>query len=204
MMLQTFIVACLISFAGSIPPGSINISVMQLSMQDHRRAAFFLAIGAGVTEFLYAGFTVAFYKYLTDNAELNQIFLSITAAALIILGVYNLFLKTTSKNFSKSDKMRGRAGFTRGVLLGLLNPMTMPFWLAVTSYLMAYNWISLESNHYWMYVVGLTVGTIILLWSVDILGSKFTKVADNRIIVHVVPGLIFIGMGVLNILEILK
>ncbi len=204
MALQTFLVAYLVSFIGSIPPGAINISVMQLSIQDHRRAAFFLSVGAGLTEMIYAGITIAFFRYLLNNADINKLLFLITGIFLVVLGIFNIRSRSTSKSYNNSEKMKGRMGFTRGVILGILNPLTIPFWLAVTGYLAAHNWISLENIHYWMYVLGLSSGTICLLWCVDLLGSKFRKVADNRLVVHIIPGLLFIVMGIFNLLELLK
>ncbi len=201
-MIQTFFVAFAVSFAGSIPPGSINISVMQMSVQNHRRAALFLALGASVVEFLYAGITVSFYQYLSENDNFNKYFLSISGGFLIILGIINILSKTSFSNYRERRKVRGRAGLTKGIVLGLLNPMTLPFWLAVTSYLMTHNWISLTGNYFWSYTTGLTVGTFSLLCGVDILGSRFQTIADNRFVVHIVPGLIFIAMGIFNIIEL--
>jgi threonine/homoserine/homoserine lactone efflux protein len=118
----------------------------------------------------------------------------ITSIALIGLGVWNLRSKTSSKSVDVSfDK--GRHGFVKGVLLGFLNPMTIPFWLAITTYLENDGLIDVHGVGFWMYLTGLSVGTFLLLVLVSLLGFRFTRVSDNVFLVHRLPGLILLAVG---------
>jgi len=201
MNLQTLIVAFVVSYIGSIPPGTINVSVMQLAMQKRRRAAIFLALAASAVEFVYAGFTVQFHILLTSNPTLATYFKIITSVALIGLGLWNIFAKMTSESvIVKGEK--GRHGFLRGILLGIFNPMTIPFWLAITTYLENDGLVSVDGACFWMYLVGLTAGTFCLLLTVNALGSQFTRIADNKFLVHKVPGLILLGIGTYFLLKL--
>lgn len=199
--IEVFLVAFLVSYLGSIPPGTINISVMQLSIQSHRRAALFFGLGASLVELVYAGATVKFQQYLFEHENLTYGFQVVTAIVLIVLGLANLFSRSNSKSFMSHGSIRRRTGFKRGVVLGLLNPLTIPFWLAVTGYLVSHNWITVSGYNFWAYVIGLALGTFILMVTVDLLGSKFQRVADNSFLVHKVPGILFIMMGLYNIYE---
>ncbi len=202
MSLQVLIVAFVVSYLGSIPPGTINITSMQLSVQGLKRLAFFFALAASLTEFVYAGITVKFQIFLSQRTGFTENFTLITAVAMIVLGVINLFSKTdTEKLMSRTAQIKGRNGFKKGVILGLLNPLTIPFWLTVTAYLQANQWISLKEYHFWIYISGLTVGTFLLLLTVNRLGSKFTNIANNQCLVHKVPGITFLGLGLYNIYQ---
>lgn len=202
MNLQTLTVAFVVSYIGSIPPGTINVSVMQLAMQRRHRAAVFLAFSASVVEFIYAGFTVQFHILLTENENLADYFRIITSVALIGLGLWNLFAKATSQSVIVNSE-KGRHGFLRGMMLGILNPMTIPFWLAITTYLENDGLIQIEGLSFWMYLIGLSAGTFCLLVTVNALGSRFTKIADNKIIVHKVPGLILLSIGIYFLVKLL-
>jgi threonine/homoserine/homoserine lactone efflux protein len=193
-----FLIATLVSFVGSIPPGTINVSVMQLSMLNQRRAALFLGLGAATVEFVYAGITVKFQQFLMENRELELYFQVITASVLVILGIINLFSKTNSNDFETKDIVKRRTGFKKGALLGILNPLTLPYWLVVTTYLETHQWVQLQGIRYWAYISGISVGTFLLMIFVDVLGNKFKQVSDNSFLVHKVPGLIFLGMGLYN------
>ncbi|WP_258100281.1 LysE family translocator [Marinoscillum pacificum] len=202
MALQVFIVAFVVSYLGSIPPGTINITTMQLSVQGLKRPAFFFALAASLTEFVYAGVTVKFQIFLSERPGFTENFTLITAIAMIVLGVINLFAKTdTEKLINRTAEIKGRNGFKKGVLLGILNPLTIPFWLTVTAYLQANKWISLKEYHFWIYLTGLTIGTFLLLLTVNRLGRKFTNIASNQFLVHKVPGIAFLGLGLYNMYQ---
>lgn len=202
MNLQTLLVAFVVSYLGSIPPGTINVSVMQLAIQKRRRAAIFLAFAASAVEFVYAGFTVQFHILLTANPTLSTYFKIITSIALIGLGLWNIFSKPKSDSVLFKE-VKGRHGFMKGVLLGILNPMTIPFWLAITTYLENDGLVSVTGFCFWLYLIGLTAGTFCLLITVNALGSKFTKVADNRFLVQKVPGMMLLGIGVYFLLKLI-
>lgn len=203
MILQTLIVAFIVSYIGSIPPGTINVSVMQLAILKKRRAAIFFAFAASSIEFFYAGITVQFHIFLNNNETISSYFQIITAVALIGLGLNNIFSKSTSSSVKVDTKITGRHGFLRGVILGLLNPMTIPFWLAITTYLENDNWIDVDGYGFWMYLLGLSTGTFCLLLTVNASGKRFTKIADNSFLVHKVPGFLLLGLGIYFLIKLI-
>ncbi|MEP1033995.1 LysE family transporter [Ekhidna sp.] len=202
MILQTLIVAFIVSYIGSIPPGTINVSVMQLAILHKRRAAIFFALAASAVEFVYAGITVQFHIFLNNNDVIADYFRIITSLALIGLGLFNIFSKSTSSSVKVDTKLTGRHGFARGLLLGFLNPMTIPFWLAITTYLENDQWVSVEGYGFWMYLIGLSTGTFCLLFTVNALGKRFVRIADNPFLVHKVPGFLLFGLGVYFLLKL--
>ncbi|NQZ76575.1 MAG: LysE family transporter, partial [Ekhidna sp.] len=187
---------------GSIPPGTINVSVMQLAILNKRRAAIFLALAASSVEFIYAGITVQFHIFLNQNESIADYFRIVTSIALIGLGISNIISKSTSKSIKLDTKVSGRHGFVRGLVLGFLNPMTIPFWLAITTYLENDHVINLQGFGFWIYLVGLSLGTFCLLVTVNALGRRFTRIADNHFLVHKVPGFILLGLGVYFLLKL--
>lgn len=202
MIIQTLLVAFFVSYAGSIPPGTINVSVMQLAMQKKQRAALFLALAASAVEFIYAGFTVQFHIFLNNEESIADYFRIITSLALIGLGIWNLTVKS-SKESVIDKEAKGRHGFMKGIMLGILNPMTIPFWLAITTYLENDELISVEGLSFWMYLIGLSTGTFFLLLTVSALGKRFSKVADNKFLVLRVPGIILLGLGCYFLVKLL-
>ncbi|MFK7953944.1 MAG: LysE family translocator [Ekhidna sp.] len=202
MILQTLFVAFAVSYIGSIPPGTLNISVMQLSILKKHRAALFFSLAATLVEFVYAGITVQFHIFLNNNETISGYFQIITAIALIGLGISNLVSTSSSKSVKVNQELTGRHGFRKGLILGLLNPMSIPFWLAITTYLENDDLISVDTFGFWSYLVGLSAGTFCLLLTVDAAGKRFTKVSDNDFLVHKVPGLILLGLGVYFLLKL--
>jgi threonine/homoserine/homoserine lactone efflux protein len=197
---QVFFISFIVSYLGSIPPGTINISAMQMTILGYKRAALFFALAASLTEFAYAGITVKFQIFLSESPFITDHFQIITAIAMLGLGILNLTSKTKSSKFERKDSFKGRNGFKSGVLLGLLNPLTIPFWLAVTAYLQSNEWISLTGSYFWIYLTGISTGTFALLLTINVIGKKFTSIADNQFIVYKVPGVAFICLGLYNLI----
>lgn len=196
MILEVVLITFIISYLGSIPPGVANVSVMQMAMQNHKRAAVFFSISASLVEFLYAGLTVKFQIFLQRSTQLEAYFQIITAVALVAVGLLNLRNKSSTGSVKSQDSVRGRDGFKKGIVLGFLNPMTIPFWLMVTAYIQNHDVIPLDGINYWMYLVGISTGTFALLMTVLWLGNKFTRISDNQLLVHKVPGILLIGLGI--------
>ena len=196
MILQVFLVAFIISYLGSIPPGVANVSVVQMAMKKHRRAAFFFSLSASLVEFLYAGLTVKFQIFLQTSTQMEDYFHAITAAALIGVGVLSLRSKAKSEDVNGQEIAKGREGFRKGIILGFLNPMTIPFWLMVTAYIQNHKVIPITGPAYWTYLAGISSGTFVLLMTVLWLGNKFTRISDNQLLVHKVPGILLIGLGI--------
>ncbi len=196
MILQVFLVSFFISYLGSIPPGVANVSVVQMAMQNHKRAAIFFSLSASLVEFLYAGLTVKFQIYLKSSTQLEDYFHIITAIALVGVGILSLRDKSKSSDLHSEDAISGTSGFKRGIVLGFLNPMTIPFWLMVTAYLQNHDVIPLDGAPYWTYLAGISAGTFVLLMTVLWLGNKFTQISDNQLLVHKVPGILLIGLGI--------
>lgn len=176
---------------------------MQLSMLKKHRAALFLAFSASAIEFIYAGITVQFHLLLTANPEISLYFKLITAIALIALGIWNLSIKTSEGKSIPQQAVTGRHGFYRGTLLGLLNPMTIPFWLAMTAYLENDKLVEISGSGFWIYLAGLSSGTFFLLLTVDALGKRFSNVASNPFLVKKIPGIILLLMGGYFLVKIL-
>jgi len=191
--LATFLVGLFFSYLGSIPPGMINISVLQLSMQNKKGAALSFTAAAVLVEFVYAAIAIQFQIYLSENTAITKHFQLITASVLILLGLFNLFKKKKQQMpLKKGDK---RNAFKRGTLISLANPLSIPFWLAVTAYLQANKWINLSNLGFWSYISGISTGTFLLLISIVFLAAKYSIILNNHFLVYRVPGLLFIGMG---------
>ncbi len=201
MILQVFLVSFIISYLGSIPPGVGNVSVVQMGIQNHKRAAIFFSLAASLVEFLYAGLTVKFQIYLKSSTQLEDYFQIITALALIGVGILSIRSKAKSADVQGEEIAKGRTGFKRGLILGFLNPMTIPFWLMVTAYIQGQDLIPLDGMAYWFYLIGLSSGTFMLLMTVLWLGNKFTRISDNQLLVHKVPGILLIGLGVYTMVK---
>lgn len=182
---------------GTIPPATINITVMQLSLKKKVRSALSLSLGAALIDTTYAALAVQIQIYLAEQLEFTNYFYLIAALVLLTLGVVSVRAKMPEPDVRPVDSEK--TGFIKGVILGILNPLAMPFWLGWTTYLQVNGLINLMGMNYWSYVLGVFLGELTLLFIIVRIGKRFTRVSNNRTIVNVIPGVFFIFLGLVNL-----
>lgn len=199
MIFQVFFLSFIISLVGTIPPATINITVMQLSLKRKAKTAYFLALGAALIDDVYGALAVRIQIYLSEQIEFTNFFYLLAAAVLLVLGVFSIRSKTSSSDVKPIDDVK--KGFAKGVVLGILNPLAMPFWLGVTTFLQVNGLVDLSGNNYWSYVLGVFLGEFLMLVIIIRIGSRFTRVADNQLIVNTIPGVAFLLLAAANFIQ---
>lgn len=200
VVIQTFLVAFFFSYIGSIPPGTINISVIQLTLNGRLKEAIHFALAAAFVEFFYATFAVGVQFFLVSKLDFTLHFKIVAASAMIVLGLVNFFGK--SKKAGKQKSKIPMTGFKKGMVISIFNPLAIPFWIAVTAYLESQSWVKIDSQTFWVYILGISTGTFLLLATLVFIVSKF-KISFDNLIVNKVTGLIFVGLGIYTFLTLL-
>ncbi len=193
MIIQVFIIGTIISFIGSIPPGTLNLAVLQLGMEHKIKAAIRFALAVSIIEYPYAWIAVVFESWITSSPVIVDNFQLITAIVMLLIGGFSVWSARKPSEFSVKFN---ESGFRRGLILSILNPMAIPFWIAYTAFLKSQGWIELSTS--WRvhsYVLGTSVGVMILLTLFTFLAKRLSSyVKDNRI-VKLVPGLTLLVLG---------
>ena len=201
MIWQNLILGFVFSFIGSIPPGTINLSVIQLSLRQHVGAAFRMALAAAMIEFVYAAIAIKFQIFITNTPGVQENFKLISAAVLILLGVVNLI--PSRKKPSKKPLPLTTSGFRKGVLISLANPLAMPFWIGVTAYLQSNEWVNFEEVTIWSYVCGISLGTIALLSVFALTGYRTARyVSQDNKYIKIIPGVVLLSLGLYSLVQL--
>jgi threonine/homoserine/homoserine lactone efflux protein len=193
MIVQVFLVGIIISFIGSIPPGTLNLAVLQLGMEQKVKTALRFALAVSIIEYPYAWIGVVFEDWVTSSPLIVDNFQLITAIVMTVIGAFSIWSARKPSEFSVRFN---ESGFRRGIILSILNPMAIPFWVAYTAFLKSQGWIDLSTP--WLvhsYVLGTAVGVMILLIIFAFLAKRLAHyVKDNRI-VKMVPGVTLLVLG---------
>jgi threonine/homoserine/homoserine lactone efflux protein len=191
--LQAFIVGALFSFLGSIPPGTLNVCVLKLGVEGKIKAALRFALAVSIIEYPYAWIATRFEDWVTSSPVIISNFQLITALAMTSLGVFTLW---TSLNPTAFSSHFYESGFRRGLVLSILNPMAIPFWIGVTAYLKAQRWINIETplrEH--AYIFGTSVGVMTLLALFTFLAKKLSPYIQQSTFIKLAPGFIILCLG---------
>ncbi len=191
--LWVFFLGFFFSFIGSIPPGTLNITVLQLGLDRNIKVAFRFALAVAIIEYPYAWIGVQFEYYISSSPVVLENFQLIAALAMTILGISNLWPTRTATGFAKKFS---ESGFRRGIILSLLNPMAIPYWMGFTAYLKVQGWIDLSTaGLLHSYVLGTAVGALALLALLVVFAQRLAPYIQGSRWIKIIPGLILLGLG---------
>lgn len=200
--LLSFLVAFAFSFIGMIPPGTINLSIIQLGLSGKISVAMRFSMAAAVIEYPYAWLAIEFEDLITSSTEFTESFQLVTGFVMIVLGVLSLW-STQQKQSSFAVRFQA-SGFRRGVFLALLNPQALPYWLAITAYIKSVGWLDLSTGlEIHSYLVGVSLGTLAFLMILAYLSEMVEKYFKQNTLLKKIPGYTLIVLGVYSITECL-
>lgn len=192
-LLQNFLFAFLFSFLGSIPPGTLNLTVLQLGLEKKISIAWRFAVAAAIVEYPYAWLAVAFEGYITSSPLILNNFKLISAVVMLALGGINIWSALKPTVFTERFQ---ESGFRRGVILSILNPLALPFWIAITAYLKVQGWIALpDQAHLHVYLLGISLGAFALFILVAYLAKKMVLLMKSDSKVKLIPGFVLLALG---------
>jgi threonine/homoserine/homoserine lactone efflux protein len=191
--IQVFLIGIVFSFLGSIPPGTLNLCVLQLGLEKKVATALRFALAVSIIEYPYTWIAIQFEYWITSSPTVTENFQLITAVVMLVIGVITLWSarKPTSLTVRFNE-----SGFRRGLVLSILNPMAIPFWIGVTAYLKAQYWIDLSTTgllH--AYVLGTSIGALLLLTLFALLAKWLSGYVRNNSIVKLIPGITILVLG---------
>ena len=196
-VLQTFLMAFIFSFLGSVPPGTLNLTVLRLGLEHKMDVAWRFALAAALVEYPYAWLALLFEDWITSSPAIINNFKLISAIVMITLGV--LTIRAASKPVKAAETVR-ESGFRKGLLLSILNPLALPFWIGITAYLKSQGWINLSgATEVHSYLLGICLGALALLISVAYLAQKAAKIFSAQ--AKFVPGIVLLMLGVYALVQ---
>ena len=189
-----FILGAVFSFLGSIPPGTLNMLVLQMGLEGRVRAALKFSMAVAIIEYPYAWIAVEFEAWVTRNPVILEHFQLITAVVMTAAGV--LVLRSTL-SAGPQPVQSNDSGFRRGLILSILNPMAIPFWMAITAFLRSSGWLDITTPiRLHSYVLGTSVGTILLLLIFIFLARRVAGYATGNNWIKKVPGVVLVVLGI--------
>lgn len=191
--LWVFFLGFVFSYIGSIPPGTLNVTVLQLALDRQVNIALRFAVAVSIIEYPYAWIGVQFEYYISRSPLILENFQLIAALVMTLLGISNLLPSRTPTGFARKFQ---ESGFRRGILLSLLNPMAIPYWMGFTAYLKVQGWIDLSSvGLLHSYVFGTAVGTMALLGTLIFFAQRVAPYVQGSRWLKIIPGLVLLGLG---------
>jgi threonine/homoserine/homoserine lactone efflux protein len=170
LFFRIFFWGMLISFLGSLPPGTMNMAALHISAQQGMGEGFIYATGSMLAEVTIVRIALVSIKWMVSQHRLFYWFEILTLILLMAMAWVCFTQSPGSHNFSNDILQRSSSPFWLGLVLSTINPLHIPFWLGWSTVLMNKNILQTKPNQYNWYVSGIGLGTM-LGFSVFIFGG---------------------------------
>jgi threonine/homoserine/homoserine lactone efflux protein len=161
MIFLTFFIGLIANFIGYIPPGNINMALVQITINRGIKQALQFIIAFSCVEFFFTYFIMNAADWLSQQLNLNTV---IDWIMVILFGTMGVITWIHRKKAPESKKYSERDSLKYGILLGFLNPMQVPFWMITGTYLITHEWIETGRLALIIFSVGSAAGAFLCLF----------------------------------------
>jgi threonine/homoserine/homoserine lactone efflux protein len=194
-----------ISFLGTLPMGTLNISAMQISVTDGIRPALWFTSGAILVEVIYVRLTLVAMGWFRDHMKLLKVMEWLTLAIILTLAISSFYTAMHPAVRSNPILSNSVHRFWLGAGLSAVNPLQIPFWFGWSTVLSDRLILKREGNQYILYIAGIGFGTLIG-HCIFIFGGKLLVESLNtsQDIIQWVIGGIFLATAIIQLIKMLK
>lgn len=168
------------SFVFSLPPGIINLSVLDATVRKSLKSGVILAAAACIIEFVQSFIGAKFSSWFFENPTISLIIKIAIIPIFAVLSIRYLIksyqaFKRKKAGIEEQLPKRRIGSFGKGLMVGILNPIAIPFFLVLAAKsaeegLLRNTWPSI-----FIYVAGTTIGTFLAFLAYGILSRFIAK-----------------------------
>lgn len=165
------------SFLGSIPFGTVNVSVIDTTVRKSFKAGLQIAIAAGIVEMVQSFIAVHCSMFITKYVQ-DSIYVKIFIIILLLgIGLFFFLRKGISDTKSETNKKFKVSDFAKGAILGLINPQALPFYVFVITWLEGQSLIEVhhEAFNILFFLLGTSAGRFLALLLYGYFSSRLSQ-----------------------------
>ncbi len=173
MLFLTLIIGVLLNALGYIPPGNINLTVAQLTINKGMRQALYFILSFSIVEVFFTFGMMRFARWVMSdinvNDNVNELRLGTYVDSFMILLFITMgtitWVNRKKVPKTKSEDNRSKKGSVfYGMLLGILNPVQIPFWLFFGNYIILHDWVETDYLSLIIFSLGSGMGSALALY----------------------------------------
>lgn len=205
-----FLVTFFISFVGSIHPGPLNLSVIQITLRKSLSGGLLMALGGIIPEVIYGYFAVEGVIIFEQYPIVFEAMKWATVPILLGMGFLELTKKQKNNNvtdyaFEKVSSENWRI-FSKGFFLSLFNPQLLPFWIIILVNYQNHESLKVsELSHKIWFVLGTSTGAFTLNYLYAHIAAvkreQIFKTLNQNRFEHLI-GWTFVAMGIIQVLKL--
>lgn len=173
MLIITFLIGIVINAMGYVPPGNINLTLAQLTINRGMRQAWGFILAFSCVEVFFTFGMMRFARWISSDVDIDaikvgdfQLSLLINVFMMVLLLVMaTLAWKNRDKVYQPKTTEDSRKGSVLyGIILGVLNPVQIPYWLFFGNYVILHEWITTTYPSLIVFSLGSGVGSMVALY----------------------------------------
>ena len=190
----------LISFLGSLPPGTTNIILIDIAGTDHITDAILFSLGCFLAELVCVKLCLSMIHGAFKYLFLEKFIHWLSLAFLILLSVASFMASSSSHAGNAVDLLPDHSPFFIGFVMMIFNPVQIPFWLSWTVIVLERRTSTLQSTDEVLYLVGIGVGSLLASALFIVAGQLLSAFfLEHQRVIHFVLGCAFAGMAVMQV-----
>lgn len=151
--------------AGVIPPGLINMSVVQSCLERGKKNGLWVALGASSVVFFQALIAIQLARYIFNNPIVQNILLRAGLVVFLCLAIYFFTKARQNKKLIKVKSHQNTKSFFKGVMLSSLNVLPIPYFCALGAALNVSGTVNYNLINIWAFILAAMFGTFITLYA---------------------------------------
>jgi threonine/homoserine/homoserine lactone efflux protein len=204
-VLKVFYWGLFISFLGTLPLGTLNISATQIAVQESVIQAVYFSIGCLVTEMVYVRLSLVGINWVRRQVKLMKLMEWITLAIILALATGSFVAATKGPTGEKNVVLNNDLPrFLLGMFMSALNPIQIPFWFGWSTALFQKGILEPKNGQYNIYISGIGLGTLLGNF-VFIFGGKWIagSIASSGAYINWIIGGIFAVTALILLVKML-
>lgn len=187
-----------ISFLGTLPLGTLNITAFRIAASQNISEALLFAAAVIMVELIIVRLTLLGANSIKLNSKFFSYIMPASIALLIYLSAANFISASSQQTIDTNPFLFPmiKSSFAMGLIMSLLNPMHVPFWMGWNSILQNRNTLNRKPGMYSSYITGIAVGSVAGLM-LFILAGKFLipNYQQYSFIISCVMGILYLGFA---------
>ncbi|MBS1602989.1 MAG: hypothetical protein JST42_10000 [Bacteroidetes bacterium] len=160
-----------ISFAGTLPPGTLNLSVADYAFRHDIPAATGFAIAAISVEITLVRVALVTIRRLERLTRLYRVFHILSCALLLFMSLNSLLAAWQMQTFRAGLSLPFVNPVLSGLVLSSINPLHLPFWMGWTAVLRSRKILDDQPRSCNLFVGAIGAGTAAAFWLYALAGS---------------------------------
>lgn len=199
--LKLILSAITVSFLGSLPLGTLNLSIANFMFQHDLTGAIAFSVTAISMEMILVRTALIAIKRLERLKYYFRFFNLLTILVLFALSANMLIAAYQMRKFEVKLPFMIKNPVVSGLLLSIINPLHIPFWMGWTAAFKSKKILSDHPASYNQFVISIGIGTSLAFLIYGSVGSFLIGLLHNQqVLLNWIVGLILLSTALIQLI----